>query len=69
VRVIRTGVRPGDGGDKALIELVDFNELYVGKSAAKAGTEQKRKTRRGKAKTAADKTAKPEKETPVENEE
>jgi large subunit ribosomal protein L17 len=27
-RIIKTGFRPGDAADMALIELVDFNELY-----------------------------------------
>jgi large subunit ribosomal protein L17 len=27
-RIIKTGFRPGDAADTALIELVDFNELY-----------------------------------------
>jgi large subunit ribosomal protein L17 len=52
VRVIRTGSRPGDGAETAMIELVDFNLDYVGGGEKKAA-EQKRRTRRGKAKTAA----------------
>ena len=43
-RVIKTGFRLGDAADMALIELVDFNELY--------STEKvKKKTRRRKSKT------------------
>lgn len=28
-RIIKTGFRPGDSADMAMIELVDFNELYT----------------------------------------
>ncbi|HEX7414196.1 MAG TPA: 50S ribosomal protein L17, partial [Bacteroidia bacterium] len=28
-RIIKTGFRPGDAADTALIELVDFNEIYT----------------------------------------
>lgn len=49
VRVIRTGVRPGDGAETAMIELVDFNEVYTGRKDGKAAA--KKRTRRGKAKT------------------
>ncbi|MBK7149831.1 MAG: 50S ribosomal protein L17 [Bacteroidetes bacterium] len=49
-RVIKTGFRPGDAAEMALIELVDFNEGYTqNKNAAKA-TEPKKKTRRSSAK-------------------
>lgn len=47
-RVIRTGFRRNDGADMALIELVDFNEVYTGKME-KAETKKKR-TRRGRKK-------------------
>ena len=33
-RIIKLGTRPGDNAEKALIELVDFNEIY-GKGKAK----------------------------------
>jgi len=52
VRVIRTGTRPGDGGETAMIELVDFNLDYTGGGEKKAAA-QKRKTRRGKSKVVA----------------
>lgn len=46
VRILRTGYRKGDGAEMAMIELVDFNELYKpGKDEAK--TSKKRRTRRG----------------------
>lgn len=47
-RVIKLGLRPGDSAEKALIELVDFNEVY-GKIAETA-QEPAKKTRRGRAK-------------------
>ena len=47
-RIIKTGFRPGDAADTALIELVDFNEIYTsGKGAAKEI--KKKTTRRGRA--------------------
>jgi len=45
-RIIKLGIRPGDNGEKALIELVDFNEIY-GKTATNA-PETAKKTRRGR---------------------
>jgi large subunit ribosomal protein L17 len=46
-RVIKTGFRPGDAAEMALIELVDFNEVYTqNKNTAKAAAPKKR-TRRG----------------------
>ena len=47
VRIIRTGYRPGDNSEMAMVELVDFNTLY-GKEAATAVA--KKRTRRGVAK-------------------
>jgi large subunit ribosomal protein L17 len=46
VRVIKTGFRRGDGAEMALIELVDFNEIYNLKEDSKGGQKKKR-TRRG----------------------
>lgn len=50
-RVIKTGFRKGDGAEMAMIELVDYNEVYN----ANSGTSSKGKSRRGrkKSKTAA----------------
>ena len=45
-RIIKLGTRLGDNAELALIELVDFNEVY-GKTAA---VETGKKTRRGRAK-------------------
>ena len=46
VRIIKLGFRRGDGADMALIELVDFNEIYnpKGKDAAKKKTRRGRRT-------------------------
>jgi large subunit ribosomal protein L17 len=53
-RIIKLGIRPGDNAEKAMIELVDFNDIY-GNSIASA-TEPAKKTRRSKS-TAAPKVA------------
>lgn len=52
VRIIKTGFRQTDGAEMAMIEFVDFNEVYTkrDKSAAKSG---KRRRRRGGKKKAA----------------
>jgi len=58
-RIIKLGFRPGDNADIAMIELVDFNEIYgKGKGEEKAAA---KKTRRsgGARKKAAEKTATP----------
>ena len=49
VRVIRTGFRRSDGAEMAMIELVDFNTVYVNPSKEKPTEEKKkrRRTRRG----------------------
>jgi len=45
-RIIKLGARTGDNAETAMIELVDFNEIYgKGKGEAKDGA---KKTRRGK---------------------
>jgi large subunit ribosomal protein L17 len=59
-RIIKLGTRPGDNAELALIELVDFNEVYgKGKEEAKAGA---KKTRRagGKKKVETTEAEKPE---------
>ncbi len=53
-RIIKLGIRPGDNAEKALIELVDFNEIY-GKTA-ETPTEAAKKTRRGRGGKKADAT-------------
>jgi len=44
-RIIKLGIRPGDAAEKAMIELVDFNEIYGKGSDEKAAG--KRTRRRG----------------------
>ena len=51
-RIIKLGNRLGDNADMAMIELVDFNEVYTNKEETK-----KKSTRRGRAKKANDSVA------------
>ena len=58
-RIIKLGARPGDNAETALIELVDFNEVYgKGKGEAKAPAKKTRRSgaAKKKAETAGDKT-------------
>ncbi len=56
-RVIKLGTRPGDNAEQALIELVDFNEIYgKGKGEAREAAKKTRRSRGGSKKTAAAKT-------------
>ena len=48
-RIIKLGARPGDNAETAMIELVDFNEIY-GKGVAEAKTPAKKTRRSGAAK-------------------
>lgn len=53
LRIIKTGFRKGDAAEMAMIELVDFNELYQGgKTESKGRTRRSRGTRRGGGATA-----------------
>lgn len=55
-RVIKLGTRPGDNAELAMIELVDFNEIYgKGKTEKKEGA--KRTRRAGGSRKKADATA------------
>ena len=45
-RILKLGIRPGDNAEKAMIELVDFNDVY-GKGVDQAA-EPAKKTRRGR---------------------
>lgn len=49
VRIVRTGFRKGDAAETAMIEFVDFNEVYTsGKSESTGGgRRRRRRTRRG----------------------
>lgn len=46
-RIIKLGNRLGDNADMAIIELVDFNELYTQNKSAGTGTKKKRRRRGG----------------------
>ena len=66
-RIIKLGARTGDNAEIAMIELVDFNEIY-GKGVAKAAEPAKKTRRSGGAKKKADKaetSAPAETEAPV----
>ena len=43
-RIIKTGFRPGDAADTAIIEFVDFNELYNPKAEEKKATRRSRRS-------------------------
>jgi large subunit ribosomal protein L17 len=48
-RIIKLGTRPGDNAELAMIELVDFNEIYgKGKAEMKEGAKRTRRGRGGK---------------------
>lgn len=52
-RVIKLGARPGDNAEKAMIELVDFNEIYgKGKGEQKEAARKTRRSRSGATKKA-----------------
>src|SRR5947209_18660219 len=53
-RVIKLGARPGDNAELAMIEFVDFNEIYCkGKQEKKEGAKRTRRAGGSKKKTAA----------------
>jgi large subunit ribosomal protein L17 len=62
-RILKLGIRPGDNAELAMIELVDFNEVY-GKGVEKAETAKKTRRSRGGAKKTEE--AKAEAAAPVE---
>lgn len=51
IRILRTGFRKGDAAEMAMIEFVDFNEVYKAGKTTEAGA-KKRRTRRGGSATA-----------------
>ncbi|MBX2902943.1 MAG: 50S ribosomal protein L17 [Chitinophagales bacterium] len=48
-RIIKTGFRAGDAAEMAMIELVDFNELYTQNKNTSKAAEPKKRTRRSTA--------------------
>lgn len=63
-RIIKLGARVGDNAETALIELVDFNDVY-GKAAAAATEPAKRTRRSGRGKKPSGGTAVPAVTTPA----
>ncbi len=65
-RIIKLGARVGDNAETAMIELVDFNEIYgKGKGEAKAPAKKTRRSAGAKKKTdAADETPATEEKAP-----
>jgi large subunit ribosomal protein L17 len=63
-RVIKLGIRPGDAAEMAMIELVDFNEIY-GNKTAKKDEPAKRTRRAGGAKKKAEGTVSEATEAPA----
>lgn len=61
-RIIKTGFRKGDGAEMAMIELVDFNELYNPNDAGKKTTRRSRRSSGAKAEA-------PKAAAPAKNEE
>lgn len=45
-RILKTGARPGDAADMCIIELVDYNENYTGKT--EGDSKKDKATRRGR---------------------
>ncbi|MGZ3837759.1 MAG: 50S ribosomal protein L17 [Flavisolibacter sp.] len=67
-RVLKLGTRPGDNAELAMIELVDFNEIYgKGKTEKKEAAKRTRRAggTRKKAETKAEEPAAPAAETPT----
>lgn len=55
-RIIKLGIRPGDAAEKAMIELVDFNEIY-GKGSDEKAAGKRTRRRGGSGKKKADEAA------------
>jgi large subunit ribosomal protein L17 len=65
-RIIKLGFRPGDNADMAMIELVDFNDIYgKGKGEEKAAAKKTRRSSAGRKKAAEKAEAPAAEETPA----
>lgn len=53
LRVIKTGFRKGDAAEMAMIEFVDYNEIYTAGSVGGAKKKTRRRGKKGGAKAAA----------------
>lgn len=61
-RIIKLGNRLGDNADMAMIELVDFNEIYNADKPKKKSTRRSRRSKSGSANEAAPEAATPKKD-------
>lgn len=52
VRVIKTGFRKGDGAEMAMIEFVDFNDVYNKEERESSGSRRRRRSREDNEETA-----------------
>lgn len=52
LRIIKTGFRKGDAADMAMIEFVDYNDVYKNTKGGKSAKSGKRRSRRGGKKAA-----------------
>ena len=59
-RIIKLGTRPGDAAETALIELVDYNEIYGRSADAKQAPAKRTRRAGGSRKKATTETATPE---------
>ena len=48
LRIIKTGFRQGDGAEMAMIEFVDFNEVFTNAKSSEDTGKKKRRSRRSK---------------------
>ena len=46
LRIIKTGFRKGDGAEMAMIEFVDFNEIYTNTKESKSGGRRRRRKKK-----------------------
>ncbi|MCW3076660.1 MAG: ribosomal protein [Bacteroidetes bacterium] len=70
-RIIKTGNRQGDAAEMAMIELVDFNEIYSNKKGTETASAKKttrRSRAKGPAKKATDKKTTEDKSSSTEEE-
>jgi large subunit ribosomal protein L17 len=56
-RIIKTGNRQGDAAEMAMIELVDFNDIYTNNKKGAGATKSKTTRRRGSKKASAKKSS------------
>jgi len=65
-RILKVGTRPGDNSEMAIIELVDFNEIYVkeGKTSAAKRTRRSKKSGKEDSVEAKDSSAETKNESP-----